>query len=75
MTMLFLLFADKKLAGKSKDEQMQERKQELEKRLLHVNDQIGSANKKSAKRGTRKLLSSHINRLGFIRNVYCRRNE
>ena len=39
-----------KHVGKLKDEQIQERKQELEKRLLHVNDQIGSANKQSAKR-------------------------
>ena len=34
----------------TKDEQIQERKQELEKRLLHVNDQIGSAYKQSAKK-------------------------
>ena len=41
---------DQKLVGKLKDEQIQERKQELEKRLLHVNGQIRSANKQSAKR-------------------------
>ena len=38
-----------KIVGKPKDEQIQVRKQELEKRLLHVNDQIGSANKQFAK--------------------------
>jgi hypothetical protein len=31
-------FVDKKMPGKSKDEQMAEKKQELEKRLLDVND-------------------------------------
>lgn len=42
---------DKKMPGKSKDEQMAEKKQELEKRLLDVNDKIGNtkkANKKGA---------------------------
>ena len=39
-----------KHVGKLKDEKIQERKQELEKRLLHVNGQIRSANKQSAKR-------------------------
>ncbi|KAI4457991.1 c-terminal domain of bromodomain protein 4 [Holotrichia oblita] len=42
---------DKKLPGKSKDEQMQEKKQELEKRLLDVNDRMGNANKKVPKKG------------------------
>ncbi|KAK9707917.1 Bromodomain extra-terminal - transcription regulation [Popillia japonica] len=40
----------KKLPGKSKDEQMQEKKQELEKRLLDVNDRMGNANKKVPKK-------------------------
>lgn len=44
------LFADKKMSGKSKDEQMAEKKQELEKRLQDVTGQLGSA-KKSAKKG------------------------
>ena len=39
-----------KLVGKLKDEKIQERKQALKKRLLHVNDQIGFAQKQSAKR-------------------------
>ena len=39
-----------KLAWKPNGEQIRERKQELEKRLLHVNDQYGPVNKKSAKR-------------------------
>lgn len=44
------LFADKKVAGKSKDEQIAEKKQELEKRLLDVNDKIGNS-KKAPKKG------------------------
>lgn len=44
---------DKKQPGKTKDEQMQEKKQELEKRLLDVNDKIGTANKKVNKKGKR----------------------
>lgn len=47
--MLFL-YIDKKMPGKSKDEQMAEKKQELEKRLLDVNDKIGNT-KKAAKKG------------------------
>jgi hypothetical protein len=41
---------DKKLPGKSKDEQMAEKKQELEKRLQDVTGQLGSA-KKPPKKG------------------------
>lgn len=41
---------DKKVSGKSKDEQMAEKKQELEKRLQDVTGQLGSA-KKTAKKG------------------------
>lgn len=43
-------FADKKLSGKSKDEQMAEKKQELEKRLQDVTGQLGTS-KKAAKKG------------------------
>jgi hypothetical protein len=43
-------FVDKKMPGKSKDEQMAEKKQELEKRLLDVNDKIGNS-KKAPKKG------------------------
>jgi len=42
--------SDKKLPGKSKDEQMAEKKQELEKRLQDVTGQLGSA-KKPPKKG------------------------
>lgn len=38
------------MTGKSKDEQMAEKKQELEKRLLDVNDKIGNS-KKAPKKG------------------------
>lgn len=41
------------MPGKSKDEQMAEKKQELEKRLSDMNDKIGTA-KKAPKKG--KLL-------------------
>jgi hypothetical protein len=44
-------FADKKTGGKSKEEQMQDKKQELEKRLQDVSGQLGSA-KKAPKKGT-----------------------
>lgn len=47
------------MSGKSKDEQMAERKQELEKRLQDVSGQLGSG-KKSLKKGK--------NGLGVIRN-------
>lgn len=41
---------DKKLSGKSKEDQMAEKKQELEKRLQDVTGQLGSA-KKANKKG------------------------
>lgn len=41
---------DKKMSGKSKDEQIAEKKQELEKRLLDVTGQLGST-KKPTKKG------------------------
>lgn len=46
----FVYFTDKKVSGKSKDEQMAEKKQELEKRLQDVTGQLGTA-KKNAKKG------------------------
>ncbi|XP_017782486.1 PREDICTED: bromodomain-containing protein 2-like isoform X4 [Nicrophorus vespilloides] len=45
----------KKMPGKSKDEQMAERKQELEKRLSDVNDKIGNVNKKAPKKDDGKV--------------------
>jgi hypothetical protein len=45
------LITDKKVSGKSKDEQMAEKKQELEKRLQDVTGQLGSGVKKTAKKG------------------------
>lgn len=50
MYILYFWFTDKKMPGKSKDEQIAEKKQELEKRLLDVNDKIGNA-KKTPKKG------------------------
>ena len=41
---------DKKVSGKSKDEQIAEKKQELEKRLQDVTGQLGNV-KKQAKKG------------------------
>jgi hypothetical protein len=46
-----ILITDKKVSGKSKDEQMAEKKQELEKRLQDVTGQLGSGVKKTAKKG------------------------
>ncbi|XP_045467510.1 bromodomain-containing protein 3-like isoform X2 [Harmonia axyridis] len=47
----------KKMPGKSKDEQIAEKKQELEKRLLDVNDKIGNS-KKGGKKDAGKMDSS-----------------
>ncbi|KAL3276448.1 hypothetical protein HHI36_011829 [Cryptolaemus montrouzieri] len=47
----------KKMPGKSKDEQMAEKKQELEKRLLDVNDKIGNS-KKGGKKEAGKIDAS-----------------
>lgn len=47
---IFVFFIDKKVSGKSKDEQMAEKKQELEKRLQDVTGQLGNV-KKTAKKG------------------------
>lgn len=66
-----ILFLDKKVAGKSKAEQMTERQQELERRLQDVTGQLGS-NKKSTKKGKcryvfkiskAKTVNSHIENL------------
>ncbi|CAH1164402.1 unnamed protein product [Phyllotreta striolata] len=45
----------KKVAGKSKDEQMAEKKQELEKRLIDVNDKIGNSKKAPKKDEANKV--------------------
>ncbi|KAK9884638.1 hypothetical protein WA026_007476 [Henosepilachna vigintioctopunctata] len=45
----------KKMPGKSKDEQMAEKKQELEKRLLDVNDKIGNSKKGGKKEEAGKV--------------------
>lgn len=47
---IFVCFTDKKVSGKSKDEQMAEKKQELEKRLQDVTGQLGNV-KKAPKKG------------------------
>lgn len=39
------------MSGKSKDEQMAEKKQELEKRLQDVSGQLGTHKKQQAKKG------------------------
>lgn len=63
------LIIDKKPSGKSKDEQMAEKKQELEKRLQDVTGQLGS-NKKTAKKG--KLVLPCIL---WIDNCYSNENN
>lgn len=51
LTIFFFTFTtDKKLSGKSRDEQMAEKKQELEKRLQDVTGQLGTG-KKTTKKG------------------------
>ncbi|XP_063696364.1 homeotic protein female sterile-like isoform X2 [Culicoides brevitarsis] len=52
----------KKVSGKSKDEQMAEKKQELEKRLQDVTGQLGTA-KKSTKKDEAAKEAAHVNRL------------
>lgn len=48
------LSADKKVSGKSKEEQMNEKKQDLEKRLQDVTGQLGTG-KKVTKKGKKEL--------------------
>lgn len=43
--------ADRKVSGKSKDEQIAEKKQELEKRLQDVSGQLGANKKQQPKKG------------------------
>lgn len=56
---------DKRVSGKSKDEQMAEKKQELEKRLQDVAVQLGSNKKQQPKKGKKKKL--HLN---YIEELY-----
>lgn len=53
---LLPVLSDKKVSGKSKDEQMAEKKQELEKRLQDVTGQLGTAKKSTKKGEFRSLL-------------------
>ncbi|KAJ8945813.1 hypothetical protein NQ314_009035 [Rhamnusium bicolor] len=55
----------KKIAGKSKDEQIAEKKQELEKRLLDVNDKIGNS-KKAPKKGQYLCQHSQTSYIHFL---------
>lgn len=59
LSLIFLMdfFSDKKVAGKSKAEQMTERQQELERRLQDVTGQLGSS-KKNTKKGEYFFLRS-----------------
>lgn len=64
---IILKIIDKKMSGKSKDEQMAEKKQELEKRLQDVTGQLGSA-KKAAKKGERFAYETYyMFKLVFVR--------
>lgn len=49
--MLITTLADRKVSGKSKDEQIAEKKQELEKRLQDVSGQLGTNKKQQQKKG------------------------
>jgi hypothetical protein len=64
--------SDKKLPGKSKDEQMAEKKQELEKRLQDVTGQLGSA-KKPPKKG--KHLKPYMFYVPHVRCDGCLQGE
>lgn len=60
--MFSLDISDKKVVGKSKAEQMNERQQELERRLQDVTGQLGSG-KKSAKKGKLSRLRDNFSSL------------
>lgn len=64
------MLTDKKVSGKSKDEQMAEKKQELEKRLQDVTGQLGNV-KKTAKKG-QHLINFFYGVLYFL-NVYIKK--
>ena len=53
--------ADRKVSGKSKDEQIAEKKQELEKRLQDVSGQLGTNKKQQQKKGQLLNLSLNLN--------------
>lgn len=57
---------DKKVSGKSKDEQMAEKKQELEKRLQDVTGQLGT-NKKTTKKGMCCYCNTHMYFKNYIK--------
>lgn len=73
--MLLCVFADKKVSGKSKDEQMAEKKQELEKRLQDVTGQLGNV-KKTAKKGMclRCVFFYKITLILFLKNYHEKKN-
>ena len=48
------------MSGKSKDEQMAEKKQELEKRLQDVSGQLGTNKKQQPKKGMYHLHSTFV---------------
>lgn len=51
------------MSGKSKDEQMAEKKQELEKRLQDVSGQLGSNKKQQPKKG------NYLNSFRFLKFI------
>lgn len=51
ITCFCILATKNKVAGKSREEHMREKKQELEKRLQDVSGQLGQPTKKSTKKG------------------------
>ncbi len=62
---------DKKLSGKSRDEQMAEKKQELEKRLQDVTGQLGTG-KKTTKKGKKKCKLNCCERICSLSSLYMR---
>lgn len=61
ITLFFTSAARNKVPGKTKEEHIREKKQELEKRLQDVSGQLGQAPKKSVKKG--KLYYIIVNNL------------
>lgn len=69
---LLILAARNKTPGKSKEEHMREKKQELEKRLQDVSGQLGQPPKKSVKKG--KLLPKCISTQTHLKQVRAFQN-
>jgi peptidoglycan hydrolase CwlO-like protein len=66
----FQIISDKKVAGKSKAEQMNERQQELERRLQDVTGQLGSGKKNAKKGRCRNLFNYRSDRTLYFLDLF-----